>query len=820
MFQFLTNLNQLINTYILINSFAMASYFRRSYNKIKEKSQRSRWKRPLLISAAVIVVFVGIVILFVSPITKYMVEKYDYKYTGREIKMDRAYVNPFTGFIKFTNFRIYENNSDSIFFSATDLSININLHKLLFKTYEISQLTINKPFVKVIQNRKNFNFNDLMTKFSDKKDSTKVSIPKAEPVHFNILNVKIKNGTFYYNETAIPIDYSIIKVNIESSGKKWDTDSITSRFSFASGIGSGDVKGDLMVNLKNMNYRMATVIQKFDLNILGQYLKDLSNYGSFRASMDANLKSSGNFNSVDSITTSGMLSIKDFHFGKNPDEDYVSFDTLTIAMKEVSPMNQKFFFDSISVRHPYFKYERYDSLDNIETMFGKAGSKITNMKADKTKFNLVIEIADYIRQLSKNFFRSDFLINKFAIYNANLRFEDYSISERFAMALNPFSVVAHSIDKNKNRATVYVKSGIEPYGEMNVVIGLYPKDTSNFDIQYHLNKISATMFNPYLISQTSFPLDRGTLELNGSWKVRNSKIDSENHLVIIDPRLTKRIKNKLIKWIPMRIIMAFVRERGNVIDYQIPITGDLNDPKFHIHDVIFDAIKNIFVKPVTTAYRMEVKTVETRIEKSLSLKWDMRVASLGSNEERFIKSMVEFLNKNHDATIRVTPQYYDMKEKEYILFYEAKKKYFAALHNLPNTLKKPLPVDRDDSLMIDKMSVKNPMFVKYLNSHNKDSLLFTIQEKCSQLVDQNVVEKKYQQLKKARAEKFLAHFKDKGLDKRVKIAKGENIVPYNGFSYYKIDYEGEFPEFLMKAYQKMNKLNNEPPRKKFKEERS
>ena len=798
----------------------MASYFQRTVNKIEQQGRKSKWKKPLLLLIFVIVVFVGIVILFVSPITKYMVEKYDYKYTGREIKMDRAYVNPFTGFINFTNFSIYENKSDSIFFSAHDLTLNITLNKLLSGTYELSRLTIDKPSIKIIQNKDIFNFTDLIKKFSGEEDSGKVLDTLEVPIHFNVLNVKIKDGTLSYNESQTPVDYSLIKMNIESPGMRWDNDSITSHFSFSSGKGSGDVKGDMMVNFKSMDYRLATVIQKFDLNILGQYIDNMSNYGSFRAMLDADLKTSGNFNSVDSVTSSGMLSINDFHFGKNPDEDYASFDTLTIAMKEVSPMNRKYFFDSISVKRPYFKYERYDSLNNIETIFGKEGSNIVAVKADETQFNLVIEIADYIKQLSRNFFRSDFIINKFAVYDANLRFEDYSISERFAMALNPFSMVSDSIDKNSKRVNVYVKSGIEPYGAMNVVIGLHPKDTTDFDLHYRINKMPATMFNPYLISQTSFPLDRGTLEFNGSWKVRNGKIDSENHLLIIDPRLTKRVNNKLIKWIPMRLIMAFVREQGNVINYQVPITGDLNDPKFHLRDVIIDVVKNIFIKPVTTGYRMQVKTVETQIEKSLALNWDMREASLGSTEERFIKSMVEFLDKNHEATITVTPQYYDLKEKEYILFYEAKKKYFAAQHNLTNTFKNPLTVDREDSVKIDKMSIKDSMFVKYLNSHIQDTLLFTIQEKCAQLVGQNVVEKKYHQLKKLREEKFMAHFKDNDLEKRVKIMEGKNIIPFNGFSYYKIEYKGDFPEFLMKAYQKMNKLNNTSPRKKFKVERT
>ena len=53
-------------------------------------------------------------------------------------------------------------------------------------------------------------------------------------------------------------------------------------------------------------------------------------------------------------------------------------------------------------------------------------------------------------------------------------------------------------------------------------------------------------------------------------------------------RLSKRIKNDDMNWIPMPLVMAFIRERGNVIDYEIPISGNLKNPKFHFRDVVFD----------------------------------------------------------------------------------------------------------------------------------------------------------------------------------------------------------------------------------------
>jgi len=767
-------------------------------------------KKILLIIIGSLIITGVLVIAFISPITKYLVEKYDEKYTGRQITMNWAYVNPFTGYIHFSDLKIYELKSDSIFFSANGVSANIAMLKLFSKTYEISECTLDHPRGIVIQENKDFNFNDLMDKFSSKEnaDTTKA------PLHFNILSVKINDGEFHYREKLIPINYFIKKVNFESTGKRWDADTIAAKVSFLPGTGSGDVSGNFTVNVKNKDYRFAVVAHKFDLNIIGQYLKELTNYGSFTANIDADMKAKGNLNDEENITSSGLMAINDFHFGKNLKDDYASFDKLVLAMNEISPKGHRYFFDSLSLTCPYLKYERYDYLDNVQTMFGEKGVNYTAVKADPEKFNLVIEIANYIKVLSKNFFKSDYKIDRLAIYKGDLKFNDYSISEKFSIDLNPMYVIADSIDKNHKRVDVSFRSGIKPYGDVAVTLSINPKDSSDFDMQYHLQKLPTALFNPYTITYTSFPVDRGTLECKGTWNVRNGTIHSNNHLMIIDPRVTKRLRNKDIKWVPMPLIMSFVRERGNVIDYEIPITGNLKNPKFHLSDVLFDLLKNIFVKPATTPYRMEVKNIETEIEKALTLKWQMRQNSLRPNQEKFIERMADFLLENSDASIDVHPQQYATKEKEYILFFEAKKKYFLRTSN-----ENIRSFSEADSEKVDKMSIKDSLFVRYLSKQVNDSMLFTIQEKCSVIINAATVNAKFEQLNRERENAFISYFKEKGVTKQIKIHTGEHVIPYNGFSFYKIEYKGKFPEALLKAYRDMNELNDEEPRKRFKKER-
>lgn len=767
-------------------------------------------KKTVLVLISTSIIIIAVVLIFISTITKYVIEKYDDRYTGRQITIGWVYVNPFTGYIHFNNLNLYELKSNTVFFSVKGLSVNLSLLKMLSKTYEISELTLDNPKCIIIQNKDYFNFNDLIEKFSSKEDSNSTK----DPVYFNILDVEIHDGIFYYYEMLIPIRYSIKEVNFESKGKRWDTDTVSAKFSFLPGIGSGDVKGDFTINLDKLDYRFAVLVNNLDLNIIEQYLKDLTNYGTFSAKLDADMEVRGNFNDEENVTSSGLVEINDFHFGKNTKDDYASFDKLVIAINEVSPMNHVYLFDSISVTHPYFKYERYDYLDNMETMFGKDGGNITAANSDADKFNLVIEIANYIKRMSHNFFESDYKINRLAIYNGDIKFNDYSLSEKFYMELGPLYIIADSIDKNHKRVNLSFRSGIKPYGNISIALSINPKDSSDFDLEYHFKKLPIAMFNPYVISYTSFPLDRGTIELNGIWNVRNGIIKSNNHLVIIDPRTTMRLRNKDIKWVPVPLIMSFIRERGNVIDYEIPITGNLKNPKFNLKDVIFDVLKNIFIKPATIPYIMKIRNIETEIEKSLTLKWQIRDHSLIPKQEKFIERMADFLVENTDATIDVYPQQYAIKEKEYILFFEAKKKYFMMANNITVQY-----FSEADSEKVNKMSVKDTLFVNYLEKLMKTSTIFTIQDKCALIIDSMSINANFDQLNIERENAFMFYFKSKGVENQVRILKGENVIPYNGFSFYRIQYKGEFPEPLKLAYEQMTELNDEAPRNKFEKER-
>ena len=762
----------------------------------------------------ILVSIVGLVVLvfiFISPIAKYLVEKYDTKFTGREVKMEWAYVNPFTGYLHFDGLKIYECESDSVFILMDGLSLNFEMLKVLSGVYEISEITLNKPWGRMVQNGKQFNFSDLIVQFGPKE--ARKDTAKREPVKFNLLNITIENGEFHYQEKTIPVNYFIKNVEVKCTGKRWDSDETNVKLTLESGTGAGKINLQTKLNLSTLDHKSTIHIRNFNMQLLAQYLKEISNYGTLAAIMDADIETTGNLNDAQKTDAQMKLYLSDFHFGKDIENDYAAFDHLKVKINRLSPSMGIYDFDSIQLHKPYFKFERYDSLDNLENMFGRNGSKVKNVNSDKQRFNLIIEIAKYMRQLTENLLAGQYQLNSMIVSEGNILYNDYTPREKFSVAAQPFHLKADHIDKTKKHGDIEVNSGLKPYGKAHVKIRVYPKKQKDFDFHYYLAKLPITLFNPFIVTATSFPLDRGSLELKGDWQVKKGKINSENRLTLIDPRAGKRVKKSDTRWIPVPLIFGILRERGNVIDYQIPIHGNLKNPKFNLWDPVLDVLGNIFIKPPTIPYGLHVRNVENKLEKSIKIKWALHSHELFVGSEKFIKKMSEFLEETPDSKLDIHVLVSEEKEKEFIVVYEAKKLFF--LHKFHKTRR---DFTSDDSMAVEKMANKNAGFLAYLNKRISDSLLFTVQHKSMNVVGEKALETKYAQLLSARKKQFSSFF-PQNLRQRLIFHSPNATIPFNGQSLYEISYKGDVPENLRKEYAQYNDLNDDIPKEYFKKKR-
>lgn len=753
------------------------------------------WKRLLARTAIILVAIFVILIIVASPLTKYLVQKYDVEYTGREITIGRAFVNPIAGTLSLRNFNMYELGNDTVFASIGRLSTNISILKIVSGVYDVSSLKINNPEIRVVRDDTIFNFSDIIEEFTAVEDTA----VEEKGLKLNIRNIEVKNGIVDYSEKNIPVDLTFSEFNFSSDGLRWDVDSINGEFSLVPG--EGNLDGNFMFNQESMDYQLSLNLNDFGIKQFEPYLDAMTGEANISAYIDLKLNTSGNADSLMRGKANGSFELRDFHFGPDADLDYMSLKRFLVQFREIDLGENRFYFDSILIDRPEILYQMYDTLDNFRRMFRSALAEEAEEKVDETA-----DTVDFL----VNLIGTDYYIWSFVLNEARIELNDYSIAEKFTIALDPLNITADSIDKQNKRVKVVSDGRLQPYGRFAATLSMNPEDEENFDFAYEFRDVSAPMFNPYILTYTSYQLDRGTVEMHGEWHVNNARINSLNHFLVINPDNTKRVRGKDTKWIPMPLILSFVRERGSVIDYQIPVEGNLKDPDFKIMDIISDLLRNILVKPPTTPYRMEVSNVENKVEKILTVRWKMRQYEIDDDQEKFMENVAEFLEKNPEAHLVVQPIFHVEKEKENILLFQAKKKYFFLSRE-----EDVKALSEDDSLKVEKLSSQDPAFLGFLDKSLKNSEILTLQEKCRRFLGREIVERKYEQLVELRRKAFLDFFVENETSKRIDLQEIQNKVPYNWFSFYQIDYKGDIPESLEEALDKLYEINSEPPRREF-----
>src|SRR6202034_3216453 len=116
-----------------------------------------------------LLILVGIIVillLIVSPIAKYEINKNCVQWTGRHISVGRVSLNPLTGSVFIKDLKIYEADSTTVFFDCHDIYVKLNLKKLFASNYDVEEIRIDKPEISIVQNGNKFNFDDLIKRFA------------------------------------------------------------------------------------------------------------------------------------------------------------------------------------------------------------------------------------------------------------------------------------------------------------------------------------------------------------------------------------------------------------------------------------------------------------------------------------------------------------------------------------------------------------------------------------------------------------------------------------------------------------------------------
>ena len=140
---------------------------------------------------------------------------------------------------------------------------------------------------------------------------------------------------------------------------------------------------------------------------------------------------------------------------------------------------------------------------------------------------------------------------------------------------------------------------LEISGKINLL-----SDDLYVDLKADFKDMDLSPVTPYAGRYAGYTIEKGKLTLSLQYLVVKKKLDAQNRVFLDQFTLGDKVDSPDATKLPVKLAIALLKNRKGEIDLNLPVTGQIDDPKFSLGSVIIKIIVNILVKAATSPFAL------------------------------------------------------------------------------------------------------------------------------------------------------------------------------------------------------------------------
>lgn len=370
-------------------------------------------------------------------------------------------------------------------------------------------------------------------------------------------------------------------------------------------LGSGELNIKGTVNLFPLQVSGNLEIEKFPLAMLQNYLSQETKFNLRQGQLAARLNMLWR---PDSLLFTGDAEIDTLHLQEN-NRDFMRIQQLTanglnFAFMPVSNWQ----IANVNVQSPI--------------MYFAWSEKKQKVKPQKNSLSKL----------------SPFIINRINFNRGVLHITDEDPSTLFSYRINAIQGSLRNLSNQRRNADLSVQGKMGGYAPFSLggflnLSGRYPR------IKFALEaaKQDLVTFSPYSGKYAGYRIAKGQMAMKIDCDVESNKMKADNHVIIQDLTFGEEVKSEEATSLPVRLGVALLTDKDGVIDLDVAISGDLDDPEFSVGSLIWKVIKNLLSKAAAAPLRSLMSLVDSNS--------DPEIITFAPGSEHLDKAQMDFLKQ-------------------------------------------------------------------------------------------------------------------------------------------------------------------------------
>ncbi len=197
-------------------------------------------------------------------------------------------------------------------------------------------------------------------------------------------------------------------------------------------------------------------------------------------------------------------------------------------------------------------------------------------------------------------------IGAMSFTRGNVNFTDNFIKPNYTANITGLGgTVTTLASDSAEPATLMLAGRIDDDAPVDIGGRLNPLAPTLFlDIEGRTKGVDLPRLTPYSIKYAGYPIVKGKLSMEVSYKVDNGKLAANNHLFLDQLTFGDKVESPTATKLPVLLAVSLLKNSKGEIDLNLPISGTLSDPKFSVGSVIIQVIVNLLTKVVTAPFTL------------------------------------------------------------------------------------------------------------------------------------------------------------------------------------------------------------------------
>ncbi|HET9113393.1 MAG TPA: DUF748 domain-containing protein [Burkholderiales bacterium] len=250
-------------------------------------------------------------------------------------------------------------------------------------------------------------------------------------------------------------------------------------------------------------------------------------------------------------------------------------------------------------------------------------------------------------------------IERIRIDNAGLEFADLSLTPQFGTDIHSLSGVINGLSSNPATVSQVELDGIvERYGSASIRGSLQPFHATDFtDLTLSFRNLEMNRLTPYSGKFAGRKILSGRLSVDLEYKIRNRQLLGENQFIMNKLRLGEHVDSPYATHLPLDLAIALLQDSNGVINLNLPVSGNLDDPQFSYGRILWKAFVNVLTKLASAPFRVLGHLLGVSPDKLEVVSFDAGSAKLLPPEQEKLKSVAQAMGKRPALALTVEPVY-------------------------------------------------------------------------------------------------------------------------------------------------------------------